>query len=160
MMSLSRRIGAVAAGSVALLAVAQPAMAATWYSQSDPLKVKEGGSTQGAAYGNYYNSNGSSAKNATTRKDYKAGGNGVYVDTDFYLYQYACSGGADGCREQWVYAGGDETGRTTSGKWVSETVSDALSAKASQSRGAIHVCEDQAYSGDPCSSWVYRSFSY
>jgi hypothetical protein len=157
--SRSRRVLGTLVGAGAVLMVAQPALAATWYSSSSPLKVTESGSTQGAAYGDFYNSNGTYAKSASTRKDYKKGGDGIYVDTKWYFLETSCDS-LNHCSSEYVGYGHNETGRTTSGKWVDETEQKGLRAGASAARGGMHVCEDQSFSGDPCSATVIKTFTY
>ena len=155
-MHIIKRTAVVAAATVGLLLTANSAMAVAWFSQSAPLRVYEdGGVTQGAGYGNFYNANGVYARNATTRKDFKPGGDGIFVDTKFYWYQNAAG-------EGWGYYqyGSDQTERTTSGKWANENSQKALVADATQARGHIKVCEDHSWSWDPCSSTVLRTFSY
>lgn len=130
--------------------LAQPAMATNWYSAGSPLNVKSGSTTVGAAYGNYYNKSNTYAASKSFRIDRKAGGNGIFVAT---RYKFWVSGA-------WVGSTEKQTGRWTDASWKEATYQLGLNGSASQSRGQIHVCEDQTLSSDPCSAWTYPTFSY
>ncbi|MEH3033123.1 MAG: hypothetical protein PGN07_03550 [Aeromicrobium erythreum] len=159
---MNRALRTVSVHTGALLAVgllAAPASAVGWYSASSPLKVKEKGVTQGGAYGAFYNAGNTYARNKTVRKDFRPGGNGIYVDTRFSFLENSCTN-TGGCTTEWKFSKHKETKRTTSGSWVRQTVDRTLSDEGSKARGAIHVCEDQSWSPDPCSPWTYPTFSY
>jgi hypothetical protein len=91
-------------------------------------------------------------------KDSRPGGNGVFVDIDYLFWVQECSE----CQGRYKHVGNDQTGRTTSGAWAgpSHQTQDLLSSSNS-ARGAIQVCEDQAWSPDPCSEPdALPTFSY
>lgn len=155
---MNRLTSTLAAGAltIGLLGVTDSAMAVAWYSQSHPVRAVEDGVTQGGAYGNFYNSNGSYARSVSHRRDYRPGGDGVYVETGFAFYYKSSVDKEPG----WNTTYTDQTGRTTSGRWATEDPARALRADSAQARGAMKVCEDQNLSPDPCSATVIRSFSY
>lgn len=147
----------VTAAATALFA--QPAVAVGWYSLSAPLKVYENNVVQGAAYGNFANANQSYAKSKSTRKDWRKGGDGIFVETHTRFLVTSCSQ-TGGCTTQWVSRGAKQTGRTESGAWVTSSTQTALHAQGSRARGEIKVCEDQKLSKDPCSVRTYPTFDY
>jgi len=151
-----KRAAVAAALTLGLIGVAEAAMAETWYSQSSPLKAYEDDKVQGAAYGNFYNYNGSYARNSSTRKDYKAGGDGIFVNSNFYFYYQSNVDKSP----QWNSVKNKQTDRTTSGNWVNDFDQQALRGDSEKARVQAKVCEDQSWSGDPCSTTVIRSFSY
>ncbi len=135
------------------------ALAVTWNSSSNPLTAYESGVAQAQAYGNFYNT-GSYARSSSNQRDPRPGGDSVYVDTQFYFYQYsstACGSSGGTC---YVYYGHEETSRTNTNSWDSQYKQKALPATGQKARGKIHVCEDQSFSGDPCSDWVLPTFAY
>jgi hypothetical protein len=141
----------VAAG---LLASAAPAMAVSW----GTIVVYEDGVEQGRAYGWFYNENQQYAGMNANVKDSRPGGNGVFVDIDYKYWAQDCSQ----CPAGYLYKGNDQTGRTTSGVWVGPVHEHhPLWPSSNSARGAIQVCEDQAFSADPCSEPdALPTFSY
>lgn len=153
------RLPILAAALGVLLVLAAPAAnAITWYSRSSPLNAYEGGVVQAAAYGNFYNYNGSYARSQSYHRDVRAGGNAAYVDTDWYFYEHGATCPQGG--SCFLNFGGSESVRTTSSAWKNSYVQKGLRGTADRARGQIHVCEQQAFSGDPCSAWVIRTFNY
>lgn len=151
------RVRVASAATLGVLSVGlvmTSASATAWYSQSSPLKVTEDGVTQGAGYGNF-SRNASYAISNSTRRDYKAGGDGIYVQT---IYRYWYNPGTGGA--QWNNGGSDQTGRTTSGSWVSEKETDALSPDGDRVRGVMDVAEDQSWSPDPRSASAFVTLNY
>lgn len=130
-----------------------------WYSSSSPLKVYDDGVAQGKAYGNFYNSQNTYAKNKATYADLRPGGDAVRVETDFYFYEY------DGveCGSQgtcFVFSASKQTDPTTSSSWKTHTRARTLSSRGSRARGRIDICEIQAWSNDPCSAKPIPTFAY
>ncbi len=157
--STVRRGAIVLATSVGLVSAAQPAMAVYWKSASSPLTAyhesASSGQKQAQAYGNYYNSGATHARNTSSQRDSKPGGDSVYVETKFQFY-YGVSGQAPA----WQTTSSKQTTRTTSGSWKSDYTRTALHGSAERSRGRIHVCEDQSWAPDDCSAWAYATFTY
>jgi hypothetical protein len=91
-------------------------------------------------------------------KDSRAGGNGVFVDIDYLYWVQPCSD----CQAGYDSKGNDQTGRTTSGSWAGPShQTHSLWPTSNSARGAIQVCEDQAWSSDPCSEPdALPTFSY
>lgn len=154
------RSAVLAASSLGLVAVAQPAMAVAWGSSSSPLTAyhesASSGQKQAQAYGNFYNQGGSYARNSSQQKDSKPGGDSVYVETRFQFYYQ--SAGQSG--PVWNNRHNGQTGRTSSGSWTSDYTRTTLYGTADKARGQIHVCEDQNLAPDDCSVWAYTTFSY
>ncbi|MET0820954.1 MAG: hypothetical protein ABWY58_08305 [Aeromicrobium sp.] len=154
------RSAVLAASSLGLVAVAQPAMAVAWGSSSSPLtayhKSASSGQKQGQAYGDFYNQGGSYARNSSYQKDSKPGGDSVYVETNFQFYYV----GTAQTTPSWINRKSLETGRTNSGSWKPDYTRTNLYGGAEKARGQIHVCEDQNLAPDDCSVWAYTTFSY
>lgn len=154
------RSAVLAASSLGLVAVAQPAMAVAWGSSSSPLtayhKSASSGQKQAQAYGDFYNQGGSYARNSSKQKDSKPGGDSVYVETRFQFYFQ----GAGQASATWNTNKNDQTGRTSSGSWKSDYTRTTLYGTADKARGQIHVCEDQNLAPDDCSVWAYTTFAY
>ncbi len=139
-----------------VLLASETATAVTWYSREGPLRVVAGGTTLGAAYGNFYNYAGSHARNAVVWRDVRPGGDGVFVDNKFYFW-YTPVGGTSPT----FNAGRSlQTPRTTSSAWRFTNVQTLLHSRGTQARVLAKVCEDRAWRPDPCSSTVIRTFSY
>lgn len=137
---------------------ATSAMALTWYSSSSPLTVRDDGKPQGYAYGNFYNDNGSYAASKAWRKDARPGGDGVYVQTDFYSWEWRRN--LDVMKYEWVYRGKKQTSRHKKRVYAAQTVKRALSERSDRARGVMKICEDQSWSRDPCSVKTIRTFDY
>lgn len=154
------RSAVLAASSLGLVAVAQPAMAVAWASSSSPLtahhKSKSSGQKQAQAYGNFYNQGGSYARNSSHQKDSRPGGDSVYVETNFQFYYI----GAAQSSPSWLTRTSKETNRTNSGAWKPDYTRTTLYSGAEKARGQIHVCEDQNMAPDDCSVWAYTTFAY
>lgn len=155
MNQLLKRAAIVVATAAGFLGIATPAMAIQWGSSSNPYYVSEGGVKQGKAYGDYGNYNYQYARSNAWYYDMKAGGQGIYVNTEFQFY-YSSSGQPAAWNTDWT----EETSRTTSAAWKYQYKQRALFAQAEKSRGVVRVCEDHAWSGDPCSAAGYVTFSY
>ncbi|MBU2694478.1 hypothetical protein [Pimelobacter sp. 30-1] len=147
----------VAAGAV--LATAPTAFAADqdWYSRSEPLNVSDSGTLRGQAYGTAYQKNGY-LKNHTNWRDRKPGNDhAVYTETSYSYYKVCPGGGSPAwCPE----VGKDQSARSNSSDWRDQYDSDDYSSRGAD-RGRVHVkvCEDQKWSGDPCSRKPYFTFS-
>lgn len=140
-----------------ILTFAPKAFAATddWYSKTSPLIAWEDDAKQALAYGTAYTKN-TYLKNHTFYRDPRAGGDAVYTESS---YSYKEPAGQYG--EQWGYPNGeDQSARDSSGSWVDQYDADDYShRRASQGRVYYKVCEDQNFSGDPCSRKPYSPFN-
>jgi len=150
-----KKILAAVALTLGILAIAPPALAVTWYSASDPLRVYEDGVTQGVAYGDFKNNNGVSARSYSHQKDAKPGGSGIYVETSFY-YMRECSDGAT----EYCYEAKKSTTNTTDGYFVADYTATYLEPSGTAARGKMKICENHNLAWDPCSATVIRSFGY
>ncbi|MGK5684873.1 hypothetical protein [Actinoplanes sp. URMC 104] len=152
---LVKRAAITVTAAAAFLGVASPAMAVQWGSASDPYYVKEDNVNQGKGYGDYGNYNFQYARSNAWYYDMKAGGQGIYAVTNFFFYYSYAGQPAAWHSEQY-----SETSRTTSAAWKFQSKQKALLSEAEKSRGEVKVCEDQSFSGDPCSAKGLPSFSY
>lgn len=122
-----------------------PAASATsWYSASSPLKVYESGVTQGQAYGKFFIENGSYTRNDSYQYDVRPGGDPVYVRTQ-WKYTWSL------LNDLWINDDVRSTKRTSTAKWEFSYVHDAIRWDRDATRLISKVCEDQTFSGDPCS---------
>jgi hypothetical protein len=146
-------VGTVGAG-ILVTALAAPAMAVSW---GTITAYNDSGAEVARAYGSFYNEGAQYAKMEAEYKDSRAGGNAVFVEVDYYFWYQACSQ----CQAQYNYAGSSQTDRTSTGTWVFETRHHSLDSRSNSARGAIQVCEDQAWSPDDCSvPRALPTFSY
>lgn len=106
------------------------------------------------------NENGSYGTNRLQQKDPRPGGDSIYVDTDLYIYGPWYQEFNGQYPVYWKYVDGKESSRTNVNSWQPKTVRQALTSNGTAARGSTHVCEDQSFSGDPCSVWTYPSFNY
>jgi hypothetical protein len=145
---------ATIAAALVVLCSAVPAMAVSW----GTIVVYENQVEQGRAYGSFYNQSYQYAAMDAYFKDSRAGGNGVFVDIDYHYWVQECPQ----CQPTYAKMGNDQTGRTTSGSWAGPSHQTfTLWASSNSARGAIQVCEDQAWSADPCSEPdALPTFSY
>ena len=120
-----------------------------WRSSWGTIVVYEGGVEQGRAYGTFANQSYTYAAMDAYFKDSRPGGNGVFVDIDYMYWVQDCAQ----CPAAYSQKGNDQTGRTTSGAWAgpSHQTFQLPRSSSNSARGAIQVCEDQAWSKDPCS---------
>jgi hypothetical protein len=152
-----RKLPKMAAGLVmagAMLGTASPAVAAPWGSSSSPYVVYTNGTSGwslGRAYGDFFNDGAQYSRNNSYQWDYVPGGNGIYVVTG---HQYNDDGSL------WYTYTSTETDRTTTASWVYDWTRAALRGSNDRVRGKLQVCEDQSFSGDPCSASGYVTFSY
>lgn len=150
------------AGSAALLAVslaaAAPAMA-SWNDStaSSPVYGYEDGSKFGKMYGNFYNSNGTTAMSTSWQYDMQPGGNNVRVETDFQ-FKRICGAGAT--TMTWCPDVSKQTDETNDASWYKHSRARNFRYDSEQARGVINICEIQAWSNDPCSASAFESFSY
>lgn len=155
------RSSAVTAIGLSLLSVSlsAPAYAVLWKSAEDPLYVYEDGVKQGKAYGNFYNDGSVSAMSTSWQYDMKPGGNNVRVETDFYFWEEKC-----GTPGNYVFCYNfdvsKQTDETNTASWFKDSRARNLHAEADKVRGAINICEIQAFHNDPCSAHAYPTFSY
>ncbi len=155
---LSSALTASAVSALFLLVAAPSAVAESynWYSSTDPLNVSDDGTLRGQAYGRSYQKDGY-LKNHTYYRDRRSNGNATYTETNYSYYE-VCAGLEN---VQWCTPGGrDQSARTGSSTWVDQFDSDDYSYRKAD-RGRVHskVCEDQSWSGDPCSRRPYFTFS-
>jgi hypothetical protein len=116
-------------------------------------------SSLGNAYGSYYNEGSSFARTNSTFKDNRPGGAPVYVRTRYQFYYQNCT--SQGCNPGYSDGATRTTIRTSSGSWVSSYTHYNLDPNSSSSRGVINICQDEAYSYDPCSdTTALPSFAY
>jgi hypothetical protein len=130
--------------TVVVLGLAAPAMAVSW----GTIVVYESGVEQGRAYGTFASQSYTYAAMDAYFKDSRPGGNWVFVDIDYLYWVQDCAQ----CPAAYSQKGNDQTGRTTSGAWAGPSHQTfQLWPSSNSARGAIQVCEDQAWSKDPCS---------
>lgn len=141
------------AGAVAI-GFAVPASAVTWWSSSNPLTVYEGSVAQGQGYGDFYNYNWTYARNDSSHRDLRVGGDGIYVQTRFQYFLELFGIGS------YVWDDLRSTVRNTSYTWKASYVQDQLRTGRRSVRGNTSVCEDQAFQGDPCSATAVPTFNY
>ncbi|GAA1372679.1 hypothetical protein GCM10009661_35120 [Catellatospora chokoriensis] len=148
------RIAVGVFATAAGIAMAAPASAVTWGSASLPYYVWEDNVAQGMAHGDFWNKNQQYAQSESWQYDLRAGGESVYVWTD-WTYYYAKNGET----KYWTdYS--DETSHTTSASWSHQNLIEPLNSHSNSARGRVRVCEDHSFSTDPCSTSGYPTFSY
>lgn len=131
------------------------AYATSWYSKTSPLVASDDGSKRAGAYGASYIENGSYARVSSYQKDYRPGGNSVYVDTDYKYWTLN-----DVYELAWVEMASKETARSNTSAWVYHHTHHTLMGEPDRVRTVTHVCEDQRFSGDPCSVNVIETLGY
>lgn len=138
------------------LVTAPSAMAASynWYSSSNPLRVYDNDQLRGDAFGTSYQKN-AYLKNHTYYRDRRSNDNGVYTETNYSYYKVCPNGFLEWCPQ----VGEDQSARTQSGYWQDQYDADDYTTRNAD-RGRVHskVCEDQDWSGDPCSRQPYFTF--
>lgn len=151
-MRIAKLFGVV--GAVAAMSWAAPAFATSYGSATSPLRITSNGN--GWFYGNVTVDQQTALRNGYSYRDTGADGNPVYVQTNWY-YWLSCENGS-GCYDT---SGSDQSPRigTDAGKVHSEDF-DTLDSRADKGRAITKVCEDQAWSPDPCSSKVIVTLSY
>lgn len=146
-------------GAAVFLAASPAAWAATkdWNSRSDPLIAWEDGDRQALAYGTAYTKEGS-MKNHTWYRDPRAGGDGVYTQTDYNVY-YQTSQGDFKWRGKCCK---DQSSRSDSGKWRDQYDAWYYAEFPNVERGRVYykVCEDQNWSPDACSVNPFITFQF
>jgi hypothetical protein len=157
--TLRRRVvhAAVGVGVAAVVAVAAPANAVAWYSQSSPLKAYDDGVVQAAAHGYAYRQNGE-LWDHTYYRDPRPCGDSVYTQTDYSYYEPNLHGDM-----AWgPLTNKDQSARWCRSTWTNQYDADDYSAgdaQASQGRVFYKVCEDQRpFNPDPCSRHPWVTF--
>jgi hypothetical protein len=141
----------LAAGALLL---ATPAGAVAWASSTSPLVVSDNGNTLGKAYGTFVNSGNVYARTNSNYKDSSTGnGHSVYVTTD-YAFKDPITG------FYFTSYNNVETPRTASGSYIAKYTQKPLDSWAEYARGHTNICEDQSFSGDPCSVQAHPTFNY
>ncbi len=162
---LSRRIPRVNAARPAfaaaltggLLLAGSPAFAAAYYSKSSPLTAWEGGVAQAQAYGYMSVKDSTFLHNSTNHRDPRPGGDAAFHVTDYRFEVQTWEG-----KLVWhPYRGDDRSADTRLNEWFSQTDSYNYAQDGEPNRGRIRakVCEDQAWSIDPCSDEPYQTFN-
>lgn len=145
-----RRFFTAAATLAAFCALSGAAQAVTWYSASNPLTVYQDGVAQGQGYGNFYNENGTHARSNSTQRDNRPGGDGIYIQTDYFFYY----------DRVWHWAIGRQTARTYSSTWVNHYTREPLHSRGEIAKGFMTVLEDNPFGLDPKSDVASRQFNY
>jgi hypothetical protein len=140
-------------GLVAALSWAAPAYAVSYGNQASPIRANGDGNA--AFYGNITVHNHQSLRNGYYYKDTAAGGNSVYVQSDWY-YWVPCVDG----KPCYDHSGTDQSPRITTGTWTHSEDYDTLDPTADKGRTITKVCEDQSWSPDPCSTNVTVTLTY
>lgn len=145
-------------GAAIFLASSPAAMAASqdWNSRSSPLTAWDDSVRQALAYGTAYTKDGS-LKNHTNYKDPRPGGDYVYTQTDYDVYWPNFQG-----QYHWQGKfGTDQSARDRSGDWVDQYDADYYADINGVEKGRVFykVCEDQAWSPDPCSLNPFITFN-
>ncbi len=161
-----KRAAAAVVTMGAVMTFASPALAYTqytWRPSDNPIIVKESdGSKRGAAYGVWNlvdTSNGLRSHGKAKLYDYRPGGNGIYTEMQTQSNAgYCFQPDYTSCESQWYEWRRDQTSRWFQ-KYYStyQLMSTSVDPNGSYARALVKVCEDQAWSGDPCTSWAYTS---
>jgi len=145
------RINVVAGATALVFAAATPAMAASYYSRTHPLKAYQDGTAQAEMYGTFSFDEHTYLRNDTVQRDPRPGGDAVFERTKYY-YDYH-----DG--ENWRYSNTDQGPKTTSSSWYSQYDHDAFHDGAYSGLMKTQVCEDHGIWRDPCSAWPQQSYT-
>jgi len=154
-------VGFGAAALVALSATPSEALntVRSWPRGTSYIYVSEGGVNQGRAYGTWKvadTSNGTRSIASANLQDLRVGGNSIYVELQTQSNSGICfSPEYTSCNQTWYNYSMDQTGRSNSDRWVTLGASTGVDNSDQYARGVLKVCEDQAYSPDPCSGWTY-----
>ena len=116
-------------------------------------------STLGSSNGTFFNEGNVYARTNVNYKDNRSGGAPVYHQTRYQYYQVTC--GASGCVGAYTTGVTRQTSRTSSGSYVYAWTHYGLSSASDKARGVQEICQDEAYTYDPCSdAKAYPSFTY
>ncbi|WP_270887415.1 hypothetical protein [Pedococcus sp. 5OH_020] len=149
-MRLHTAVLGVAMAGLGLLGTAGQAQAVGWGTIVSSL---------GSGYGDFYNEGSSFARTNAHYKDNRPGGAPVYVRTRYQFYYQNCS--AMGCNPSYTPGTSRTTSRTTSASYVYAYTHNVLDSLSDRARGQINVCQDEAFTYDPCSdTTAYPSFAY
>ncbi|MEU7562363.1 hypothetical protein [Streptomyces eurythermus] len=145
MVHVAPKIVSVALGGVILSGVlAGSASAVSW----GTLTASYDGKSRASAYGTFYNSGNTYAKNKILTKDLAADGNTIYSEMEFHW-----SSGA--------YDFGYHTPEHNHTYYVTNYLQDELQGDSNSVRGNTHVCVQLGFPvADRCSAWAQPSFSY
>jgi len=141
------------------LAEVLPANALNNYRYWGPLTPYEKGSRQGAAKGSWRvtnTTNGTRVIVVGSIKDYYAGGDSIYwqqrtqTNAGFCLQPSFTS-----CGQPWYDDEEVQSARSNSSVWVSLRTSTGVDQYADYARGLMKACEDQRWSPDPCTGWLF-----
>jgi hypothetical protein len=143
-------LASVALATTGVLGTAGQAAAVQW----GPIT-----STLGSSNGTYFNEGSIYARTNVNYKDNRAGGAPVYHQTWYQYYVTTC--GASGCVSKYTIGATRQTSRTSSGSWAYGWTHYGLDSSSDKARGMQEVCQDEAYTRDPCSdAKAYPSFTY
>jgi len=144
---------AVAAGLL-VLGTALPATAAYYYySASSPLTAWQDGVAQAQMYGNFTIANLSYARNNTSQRDPRPGGDAVYEETFYNWYDSTGAFRTD--------IGTDTGPKTDSSSWYSQYDEHPLHGCCESVRMYTNICEDHGvWLKDPCSIRPTKKLSY
>ena len=118
-------------------------------------------STLGSSNGTYFNEGNVYARTNINYKDNRPGGAKVYHQTWYQYYVYTGCGTPSGCIGQYSQGTTRQTARTASSYYVYAWTHYYLNGESSIARGKQEICQDEAFTYDPCSSAkAYPSFTY
>lgn len=150
----SMRVMALVAGmALGGVALAQPALAATW----GPLSSSYDGKVRVRGKGDFTKHLSAYARNRITVTDARSDGNNVYGRTDFQFWRNASTG-------EWAwFSSGSKSTPEHSGYGVTRTtdLQVGLRADSSQARGVSRVCAQMGWPvPDSCSTGAFSTFNY
>lgn len=148
-----RRVLAMAALTIGLLAVCAPAMAVTW----GPNSSSYNGTKRVTGSGDFYNASNTYARSKMVVQDNRNDGNNVYGRTTFNFYGYRCN---PGCETQWwtdIVKSTPEFANTTRTYWLDR----GLYGWGDRARGKTFACAQMGWPvPDSCAAASYPTFSY
>lgn len=162
-MNKFRKVAIAAAVATGVMAVGGPAVAytqSTWAPSSNPIVAKEGGVAQAKAYGVWnldQTSNGLRSHGDAKLFDPRPGGDGAYAEMQTQSNSGTCvSPEYTSCSQAWYFHAKDQTVRWYQDYWSTyQLATTSVDPSGSYARAIVKVCEDQSFSGDPCSGWAY-----
>ena len=82
------------------------------------------------------------------------------METTFRFYGPLSAVGCTTSDPCWYDVSTHQTGRSFDGTFVKRSTAEDLIDSAWRAGGLVKVCEDQPWSGDPCSGRLFPTFSY
>lgn len=158
-----KRATIVVSAVSALVTLGGPALAytqSTWAPSSNPLIVKDDGTTRGSGYGVWnlvQTSNGLRSHGKAALKDARPGGDGIYGEMMTQSNSGICiSPEYTSCNASWYNYKSDQTSRWYQNYYSTyQLMSTDVDGSGSYARAKVKVCEDQSWSGDPCTGYAY-----